>query len=60
MENLSDGKTEKLQAYTAAIDDSRVEILKLCGFKREAIMQGQLRIGSKKIDLEIYSKLLKK
>jgi len=55
IEKLSDGKIEKLQAYAAATDDSRVKILRLCGFEKEAIMRGQLRIGSKKIDLEIYS-----
>ncbi|MFB0504520.1 MAG: GNAT family N-acetyltransferase [Candidatus Bathyarchaeia archaeon] len=61
VEKLSDGKAGKLQAYAAAATDrSRTEILRLCGFKREATMQDQLRIGSKKIDLEIYSIILKR
>ncbi len=58
VEKLSDGKVEKLQAYASAIDDAKVEILKLCGFEKEATMLNQLRIGSKKINLEIYSKFL--
>jgi len=58
VEKLSDGKAEKLQAYAAATDRSRTEILRLCGFKREATMPAQLLIGSKKIDLEIYSVIL--
>jgi len=59
VEKLGDGKAEKLQAYAAATDRSRTEILRLCGFKREATMQNQLRIGSQKIDLEIYSIAMK-
>jgi GNAT superfamily N-acetyltransferase len=58
VEESGDGKAEKLQAYAAATDRSRTEILRLCGFKREATMQNQLRIGSQKIDLQIYSSIL--
>jgi len=58
VEKLSDGKAGKLQAYAAATDRSRVKILRPCGFKREATIQDQLRIGSRKIDLEIYSSIL--
>jgi len=52
-------KIEKLQAYAAATDESRVEILRSCGFEKEATMPDQLRIGGKKTDLEIYSKFLR-
>ena len=59
VEKSGDGKAGKLQAYAAATDRSRTEILRLCGFKREATMPAQLRIGSQKIDLEIYSIVVK-
>jgi GNAT superfamily N-acetyltransferase len=54
IEELSHHEAEKLQAYAAATDNSKVKILRLCEFKKEATMRNQLRIGSK-IDLEIYS-----
>lgn len=58
IEKLVDKEVEKLQAYTAATDEARAKILRECGFEREAIMSDQLRIGSNKIDMEIYSKNL--
>ena len=59
IEKLSDGKVGKLQAYASTTDDSKVKILKSCGFEKEATMKDQLKIGSKIIDLEIHSKLLR-
>jgi len=58
VEKLGNGKAEKLQAYAAATDRSRTEILRLCGFKREATLRDQLRMGGRRIDLEIYSSIL--
>ena len=58
VEKLGNGKAEKLQAYAAATDRSRTEILRLCGFKREATLRDQLRMGSRKTNLEIYSSIL--
>ena len=58
LQELSDEKVKKLQAYAAAPDRSKMQILKACGFNKEATMPDQLQIGSKKIDLEIYSTFL--
>lgn len=60
VEKLSDGRIEKLQAYVATPDSSKAEILRSCGFEKEALMRRQLQIGSAKIDLEIYSKSIHK
>lgn len=50
------GKTEKVQAYVANTDTSKIDILTSCHFKKEAILRNQIHILSKKIDLEIYSR----
>jgi len=55
VKGLSDRGVEKLQAYAAVEDTAKVDILRLCGFTREAIMPDQLRIGGKESDLEIYA-----
>jgi len=52
---LSDKGVQKLQAYAAAEDATKVDILRQCGFTKEATMPGQLRIGGKTSDLEIYA-----
>lgn len=52
---LSDKGVQNLQAYAAADDVTKVDILRLCGFTKEAAMPGQLRIGGKTGDLEIYA-----
>ena len=52
---LSNREIEKIQTYVATPDNSKVNILRLCGFEKEAVMHQQLLIGSNKIDLEIYS-----
>jgi len=57
-EELSRNKVDKLQAYAAAQDESKVEILRHCGFEKESTMQDQLLIGGKKVNLEAYSKHL--
>lgn len=55
IEKLQNTRIEKIQAYAASTDKSRIGILNLCGFEKEATMGNQLRVGSKKIDLEVFS-----
>jgi L-amino acid N-acyltransferase YncA len=55
-DKLGSEKTEKLQAYASAKDDSKVKTLRACGFRKEATMRRQLRLGEEKVDLQIYSK----
>jgi len=52
---LRDRGVQKIQAYATAEDVTKVDILRLCGFTKEATMLGQLRIGGKTSDLEIYA-----
>jgi len=55
VEGLSGKEVQKLQAYAAAEDATKVDILRLCGFTKEASMPNQLRVGGKKSDLDVYS-----
>jgi L-amino acid N-acyltransferase YncA len=54
IEELGDLEVERIQAYAATTDKTKVEILTRCGFDIEATMPDQLRIGGKKSDLEVY------
>jgi len=59
IEKLCDRRNEKLQAYAAATDKSKIKILTSSGFEREATMKGQLKVGTQTVDLEVYSCALK-
>lgn len=55
VKGLSSQGIEKLQVYAAAEDRTKVGILRLCGFTKEATMSSQLRVGDRRSDLEVYS-----
>ena len=61
VEKIRSGKlipVEKLQVYAASTDSEKIEILRSCGYKKEATMNKQLLVDRKKLDLILYSRVI--